>query len=166
VGTVLISPIAAWLIAMYGWHASYFILAGFALVTVLPLIVLIQRRPADLQLWACGQDWYHKGKTRGGLLRVDWTLNQVLHSRTFWVAIAIVFSCCTCHSLLMLHLVNFFSDRGVPTTTAAMIFASISMCAMTEKLANGAFADCIGGRQAITLFLALQTAMVPCFYGA
>ena len=34
------------------------------------------------------------------------------------------------------------------------------------KLANGVLADRIGSRQAITLFLALQTAMSPCFYGA
>ncbi len=79
----------------------------------------------------------------------------MLHSQTFWVASDIVFSCCTCHSLLMLHLVNFFTDRGVPTTMAAMVFASISVFAMTGKLANGALADRIGGRQAIALFLAL-----------
>jgi predicted MFS family arabinose efflux permease len=37
---------------------------------------------------------------------------------------------------------------------------------MVGKLANGALADRIGSRQAITLFLALQTAMASCFYGA
>jgi len=66
----------------------------------------------------------------------------------------------------MLHLVNFFTDRGVPPTSAATMFASISMFAMVGKLANGALADRIGGRWSITIFLALQTAMVPCFYGA
>jgi MFS family permease len=66
----------------------------------------------------------------------------------------------------MLHLVNFFTDRGVAPTAAASMFALISMFAMVGKLANGVLADRIGSRQAITLFLALQTAMVPCFYGA
>jgi MFS family permease len=162
VGTVLISPLAAWMIAMYGWRASYFVLGLLVLVTALPLLVLIQRRPSDLKLRAYGEI----RESRGGLLRPDWTLNQVLHSRTFWVANAIVFSCCTCHSMLMLHLVNFFTDRGVPPTSAATMFASISIFAMVGKLANGALADRIGGRRSITVFLALQTAMVPCFYGA
>jgi MFS family permease len=66
----------------------------------------------------------------------------------------------------MLHLVNFFTDRGVPPTSAATMFASISIFAMVGKLANGALADRIGGRRAITIFLALQTAMVPCFYSS
>jgi MFS family permease len=165
VGTMLISPMAAWLITLYGWRASYFILGLFAFVTALPLILLIQRRPSDLKLRAYGEAG-DRQEPRGGLLRVDWTRKQVLHARTFWVVNAIVFSCCACHAMLMLHLVNFFTDRSVPPTTAATIFASVSMFAMAGKLANGALADRIGGRQAITLFLALQTAMVPCFFGA
>ncbi len=40
------------------------------------------------------------------------------------------------------------------------------MFAMAGKLANGALADRIGGRQAITVFLAPQTAMGPCVFGA
>jgi MFS family permease len=62
--------------------------------------------------------------------------------------------------------VNFFTDRGVPLTSAATIFASISMFAMVGKPANGALVGRIGGRQTITLILALQAAMVLCFYGA
>jgi Na+/melibiose symporter-like transporter len=46
----------------------------------------------------------------------------------------------------MLHLVNFFTDRGVPPTSAAPMFASISIFAMLGKLANGALTDRIGGR--------------------
>ena len=68
--------------------------------------------------------------------------------------------------MLMLHLVNFFTDRGILSTTAATIFASISMFATVGKLANEALADRIGGRQSIVVFLALQTAMVPCFFAA
>lgn len=165
VGTVLISPMAAWLIALYGWRVSYLVLSLLVLATALPLILLIRRRPADLKLQAYG-DTGNGREPRGVILRVDWTLTQVLHNRTFWVANAIVFSCCTCHSIVMLHLVNFFTDRGVAPTAAASMFALISMFAMVGKLANGVLADRIGSRQAITLFLALQTAMVPCFYMA
>jgi MFS family permease len=165
VGTMLISPMAAWLIALYGWRAGYFALGIFTLVTAVPLILLIRRRPSDLKLHAYGES-RDRQEARDGPLHGDWGLKQVLHSHTFWVANAIVFSCCTCHSMLMLHLVNFLTDRSVPTTTAATIFASVSVFAMVGKLANGTLADRIGGRQAITIFLALQTAMVPCFYGA
>jgi MFS family permease len=165
VGTVLISPIAAWMIAVYGWRASYFVLGGLVFATALPLLVLIRRRPSDLNLRSYGETGGGR-EPHDGLLRADWTLNQVLHSKMFWVANAIVFSCCACHSLLMLHLVNFFTDRGVPATSAATMFASISMFAMVGKLAGGALADRIGGQRAITVFLALQTIMVPCFYAA
>src|SRR4029450_4828987 len=53
----------------------------------------------------------------------------------------------------------------MPASHAATIFAVISGSAMVGKLCNGALADRIGGRLAITLFLGLQTAMVPWFYG-
>jgi sugar phosphate permease len=99
VGTVLSSPMAAWLIAAYGWRTSYFVLGLLVFVTALPLLVLIQRRPSDLKLHAYGEIGESR-ESHSGLLRVDWILNQVLHSRTFWVANAIVFSCCTCHSML------------------------------------------------------------------
>ena len=79
VGTMLISPMAAWLIALYGWRATYFVLGVFALVTALPLILLILRRPSDLKLRAYGETGDRR-ETRGGLLRVDWTLTQVLRT--------------------------------------------------------------------------------------
>jgi MFS family permease len=102
VGTVLISPMAAWLIALYGWRVSYLVLGFLVLATALPLILFIQWRPADLKLQAYGAG--DGREPRGGILRVDWTLTQVLHNRTFGVANAIVFSCCTCHSIVMLYL--------------------------------------------------------------
>jgi hypothetical protein len=64
----------------------------------------------------------------------------------------------------MLHLVNFYTDRGLPSTTAVTISAPASLFAMVGKLANGALADRIGGWQSITVFLALQTSMVPGFF--
>jgi MFS family permease len=102
-GAVLISPMAAWLIALHGWRMSYLGLGLLVLATALPLILLIQRQPADVKLRAYGDGGDERAR-HGGLLRVDWTLNQVLHSGSFWVANAIVFSCCTCHSILMLPL--------------------------------------------------------------
>jgi hypothetical protein len=48
---------------------------------------------------------------------------------------------------------------------AATFLASIATCVMAEKLANGVLGDCLGWWQAITLFLVLQTGMVPCLYG-
>jgi MFS family permease len=102
-GAVLISPMAARLIALYGWRMSYLGLGLLVLATALPLILLIQRQPADVKLRAYGDGGDERAR-HGGLLRVDWTLNQVLHSGSFWVANAIVFSCCTCHSILMLPL--------------------------------------------------------------
>jgi MFS family permease len=102
-GAVLISPMAAWLIALYGWRMSYLGLGLLVLATALPLILFIQRQPADVKLRAYG-DAGDERERHGGILRVDWTLNQVLRSGSFWVANAIVFSCCTCHSILMLYL--------------------------------------------------------------
>ena len=48
------------------------------------------------------------------------------------------------YSMLMLHLVNFFTDRGVPTTTATTIFASVLVFAIVGKLANGGLGAYMG----------------------
>lgn len=164
VGTVLMVPLAAWLIAQYGWRFSYTVLGVFILVTAAPLLLLIRQAPGGAP-GAGARVPSRPSEPAQSLEPQDWTLRQALRSHTFWVANAIVFCCCTCHSVLLLHLINFFTDQGMPASHAATIFAVISGSAMVGKLCNGALADRIGGRLAITLFLGLQTAMVPWFYG-
>ena len=123
VGTVLMVPLAAWLIAQYGWRFSYTVLGVFILVTAAPVLLLIRQAPGGAR-GAGARVPSRPSEPAQSLEPQDWTLRQALRSHTFWVANAIVFCCCTCHSVLLLHLINFFTDQGMPASHAATILRS------------------------------------------
>jgi len=65
-----------------------------------------------------------------------------------------------------LHGINHMTDVGLPAATAAQVSATMAICGMIGKIANGLLADRIGAKWAIAGFLGLQAVMVPLFIGA
>ncbi len=147
-GTFLISPLAALMVTNYGWQKALLVLGGLALVTVVPLTILI-REPQGIDAAAVKEQ-------RASYPSQDFRLRQALGTRTFWSLKFMVLGCCVCHSFLLLHLVNYLTDQGIVMSRAAMLFGIMGLASAAGRIANGLCADRFGAKPAIAGFLLVQ----------
>ncbi len=148
VGTFAISPLAAWLIANYGWQQAFLVLGMMALVVVVPLTVFI-REPKVIAV-TVSQEGSASAPSQ------DFHLRQALRTRSFWSLKLMVLGCCICHSFLLLHLINYLTDHGLTVSRAAVLFGLLGAASGVGKIANGLCADRFGAKPAITGFLLAQ----------
>jgi len=90
-GTFLLVPLSQSLIAAYGWRPTFLILAGLVLVIALPLnLFFLKHRPEELGLRVDGLRIVPAIKDSGPQPEAfispqkDWTLKQVVRTRSFW----------------------------------------------------------------------------------
>ena len=147
-GTLVISPLAAWLSINYGWQQVFLVLGILALVTVVPLTFFI-REPKGI-FSTVPQE--HRVSDSSP----DFNLRQALRTRTYWSLKLMVLGCCICHSFLLLHLVNYLTDQGLTISRAAMFYGLLGVTATFGRISNGLCADRFGAKPAIASFLFVQ----------
>ncbi|MEE9154340.1 MAG: MFS transporter [candidate division NC10 bacterium] len=148
IGTFVIAPLVAWLVTAYGWQRAFTVLGVLALVTVVPLTLLIREPPGTA---ASGPDEFPAANPSH-----EFSLGQAAGTRAFWSMKLMVFGCCVCHSFVLLHLVNYLTDHGISITRAATIFGIMAGSGALGKIANGLCADRFGAKPAIAAFLFVQ----------
>jgi predicted MFS family arabinose efflux permease len=147
-GTIIISPLAAWLAINYGWQQAFLVLGVLALVTVVPLTVFI-REPQGISSTVAQE-------RRVSDSSQDFNLRQAWRTRTYWSLKLMVLGCCTCHSFLLLHLVNYLTDQGLAISRAAMFYGLLGVASACGRIVNGMCADRLGAKPAIAGFLFVQ----------
>ena len=148
IGALIISPLAAWLVTNKGWQQAFLVLGVLSLITIVPLTFLIRepqtsapKVPRERRVSDPSQDFH---------------LREALRTRTYWSLKLMVLSCCICHSFLLLHLVNYLTDRGYTISRAAMLFGILGVASAVGKIANGLGADRYGAKPVISGFLMVQ----------
>jgi MFS family permease len=81
-GTVVVPPIASWLISSYGWRTCYLIISIAVLVIIISAAQLLKRDPSQMQLAPYGEE-------EANFKNPDPTPNVPLHvalrSKNFWL---------------------------------------------------------------------------------
>jgi MFS family permease len=132
----------------YGWRATFFYYGILALVTMVPLALLL-RSP--------------KGGAGGADARRFTTAVRVagLHPKAaqavLWLA---VIGCCGGMSMPIVHLVSHATDLGMSTTHAANALSLLFAAAFVSRLGFGLLADRIGAMPTLLIGSACQTAML------
>lgn len=124
IGGLWVPPLAAVLISKYGWRFTAVMLGVAVWVIVLPLSLVLIRRPEDVGLRPDNDpphDVQHEdnpSKTVDGINdnappaggEIDWTIWQVFRSRTFWILTAAFFLSSLAHSMVTVHAKNHIED--------------------------------------------------------
>jgi MFS family permease len=147
-GTFIISPLAAWLVTNFGWQQAFLGLGVLALVTVVPLTLLI-REPRGIAATVSQE-------SRVSDLSQDFHLRQAIRTRAFWSLKLMALGCCISHSFLLLHLVNYLTDQGFTMSHAAILFGLLGVASTAGRIANGFCADLYGAKPAVSGFLFIQ----------
>ncbi len=159
VGALIVSPVAAMLIGLYDWRATYQIYA-IALAALIPLLLLMPwgkiraGHPHYRQFHAPRND--HPAINSPDI----WTLKRALRTMPFWDMAAAFFFAGAGVMSIMIHSVSFMIETGIEPVHAAAAFGFIGLLSPFGVIGFGVLGDRIGPRPAVLLSYVLSLSSV------
>ncbi len=149
VGTLMIAPIAHWLVTTYQWPTSYMIIGIAFLIIVLAAASFTKANPAEVgQKPYTGEAKVQKAPRAAAR---DFTLSEAVRSRQMWL-VFMMFFCFGFASLsLMVHLVPHIININISAATAASVMAAVGAVNVIGRLAFGLIGDKLGSLQTYLL---------------
>ena len=137
-------PILTYAITAVGWRYAFVLIGVFCLVTLLPLGLLLRRRPVlEARI---GPGVGHRAA--GGPPVPPGVLQALL--------VVAAFSCCVAMSMPQVHLIAYCGDLGYGAARGAEMLSIMLACGVVSRLASGFIADRIGGVGTLVLGSTLQ----------
>ncbi len=144
VGTMIIPPVANWLISSYGWSTSYVVIGITVLLLIMPAAQFLKHAPVLGQQLSPDLDGI---KIEGPVSEArGLTLQQALLTRQFWLLCVAYFGFGFFLQATMVHIVLHAIDLEISASTAANIFIAIGGLSVVGKIIMGNFSDRIGNR--------------------
>ena len=139
-GQMVLTVLAAFLIATIDWRSAAMLLGlgGAVALLIASVLIGVPVKPAGSSVAAGGPDT---------------GLGAVLKSRVFWTLCAIQFLFFPSLTTVPLHLPVYSMDLGMSTARAATLLSVIAGASVVGRLAIGAFSDRIGWKRGFVLCL-------------
>ncbi len=151
IGGFICAPAATFLISRYGWRISFVIIGVAIWVVVLPLSLVLRKRPEDMGLRPDGDPprddvelentSVPEGKASVATPQRDWTLREALSSRAFWILAFAFFLASATHGTVTVHVVPAFTDAGISAERAAVSLGLATLLSVIGRLAFGWLGD-------------------------
>jgi len=148
VGTVVMPPIANWLISNFGWRISYAFMGIMALVVITSASQFLRRDPISVGLLPYGDsDVTEAGlnSTRQGL-----SLWRAIHTGQFWILLVMLLLFNIYLHGVMVHIVPHAIELGISAAIGATVLSTIGGVGIVGRIVMGGVSDRIGSRLAIT----------------
>jgi len=166
-GTVVISPLAEYLIATYeGWSQPYIILGLLALIIIIPGALLLRRSPEEKGLLPLGKAEAKAGneenlniaKKEDSLTseRAGLSLRDAAHTRAFWLLLAMIVFWSICVQMTMIHIYPHATYLGITREVAVNFLVLIGIFSIIGRPVMGAVSDRLGGKRTLAICLVLQ----------
>jgi MFS family permease len=152
VGSIILLPWIQSLISRAGWRAACWALAVLILVALVPLNLLLRRRPEDLGLEPDGDRALRDaaaGRRDSNVVdpawaAVDWTLRRAMGTARFWW-IAVGYLCgLFAWYAVQVHQTKYLVEIGFSATDAAWALGFVSLAGIPGQIALGHLSDRIG----------------------
>jgi len=154
-GTMIMPPVASWLISSYGWRTSYAVMGLMVLVITISIAQFLRRDPTQMRLLPYGQS-----EVQGGNPNVEvsgFSLQEAMHTRQFWLLCVAFLSFGVSQTAIMVHIVPHATELGISATAAASIFTAIGGLGIVGRIVMGGTSDRIGCRAALVICFVLLT---------
>lgn len=146
------------LISQLGWRTAYLVLALLIVALVIPVVALVVRhKPADQGLEpdggaAAGPDPAPEAALDHPSARLPGLETRAaLRTPAFWLLAAALFVTAVGGSYIILHLVAFATDVGIPAGSAATALSLLAGVSILGRLGFGALGDRLSKRTAIAV---------------
>lgn len=147
-GTVVMAPLATFLISNYDWRTAYLIMGIMAWVIVIPLALLLKRDPAEIGALPDGAsiaNGSQKERNKASTLQsVGLSFRESLHTRSFWMIISVWILFSSTQLLVLTHLIPHLTDIGISAGEAAAVLSVIGITNIAARVVMGNVSDRIG----------------------
>jgi len=176
-GTVVMSPLAEYLIATYeGWSQPYIILGLLALIIIIPGAFLLRRSPEEKGLLPLGKAEAIAGDEENSNIAkkednltsesAGFSLKDAVHTRAFWLLLAIIIFWSICVQMTMIHIYPHATDLGITREVAVNFLVVIGIFSIIGRLVMGAVSDRLRGKRTLVICLVLQALVMFWLLGA
>lgn len=142
-------PILQWLIDGWGWRSAYMAIGVFCLVAMLPLALVLRRRPPAQNLVSTPPKPF--AAAPGGERPMG--LSPATAQALLCVA---GLSCCVAMSMPQVHIVAYCGDLGFGAARGAQMLSLMLGMGVISRLVSGWISDRIGGLRTLLLGSILQ----------
>jgi len=152
IGSIVLLPWLQIMIVSDGWRWACWSLAIITFVVVLPLNLLVRRRPQDIGRFPDG-DAAPDAHAAGGRARnivnpawaaVEWTLRRALRTAPFWW-VALGYACgLYAWYAVQIHQTKYLTEIGVSATQAAWALGLVSLFGVPGQIIFGHVSDRVG----------------------
>ncbi len=152
VGSIIVLPWLQGMIGAVGWRAACRALGLLILVVLVPLNLLLRRRPEDFGLEPDGDRSERTSAASGRgdnvvnatWVAVDWTLGRALRTARFWWIAVGYFCGLFAWYAVQVHQTKYLVEIGVSPTQAAWALGFVSLVGVPGQIALGHISDRIG----------------------
>ncbi|MEJ0015089.1 MAG: MFS transporter [Acetobacteraceae bacterium] len=151
VGSVVLLPWLQEMILRTGWRSACFALGVVVLALLLPLNLLVRRRPEDLGLAPDGERVPQAATARAAAsivdpawVAIDWTLRRAVRTARFWWLAAGFFCALFAWYAVQVHQTKYLVEIGFTPATAAWALGGVSLAGIPGQIALGHLSDRIG----------------------
>jgi len=138
-GTLVFSPLSAWLIAHFGWRQSYVILGVIAWIVFIPIVIFVREPP--LSITNPSADGSMSERHDG------FSFREAVKTQNFWAfALSLTFLDIALFAIMM-HIVMLASDRGISIIAAGSLVGIIGGFSLFGKLGAGYMSDKLGRKK-------------------
>jgi MFS family permease len=152
VGSVILLPWLQGMIVRVGWRDACLALGVLVLALLLPLNLLVRRRPEDIGLAPDGDVASHPAVAARAIanivdpawVAVDWTIGRAIRtSRFWWIAVGYFCALFTWYAV-QVHQTKYLVEIGFSPVLAAWALGGVSLAAIPGQIVLGHLSDRIG----------------------
>lgn len=163
-GTVVMAPLAAYLISSFDWHVAFAIIGAVILLVVIPSSRLLRKDPYEIGTIPDGTKPSSMDRSlKIGKNQEDFdepaslSLSEAIRSRSFWFIIFIWFFIACNLFLVLTHIVPHVTDIGFSPLQAASVLSLMGVVAIPGRVIMGIVSDKIGRKVTAVICAVIQT---------
>ena len=151
-GTLLVPPIAAYLILQYGWRITFFIIGTAFLVLLLVASYYIQT-PEERDMKPLG--WSATSEARLESIEIS-GVKQALSSRSFWLIYVLFFLGSLVATMFLIHAPNLLESRGMSKFLGAEAIGAFGAGSLISRIVIGRVSDTIDRSRTVIIAYASE----------
>ncbi|MGA2468321.1 MAG: MFS transporter [Thermodesulfobacteriota bacterium] len=133
-GSIVFSPLSAWLISSFGWRKAYIIVGILSWVVFIPIVKFIKQVPDESR---------ERGEFQG------FSFSEAFRTRPFWALGFSWFFICIAMWAILIHIVPFATDRGMSMMTAGILAGIIGAASIIGRISAGFLSDKVGRKRVL-----------------
>jgi MFS family permease len=147
--SLVMSPFATWLIAVYDWRTSYVVVGAMVLVLGILFAQFLKRDPGSM-----GLKPYGHVESKSQSVHIDvrgLSLKEAIGTWQFWITGGCFLLIGYCLFGIMIHIIPHVTDIGISAAEGALILGLIGAGNIIGGIPLGGIADKIGTRQMLVI---------------